>query len=107
MCQRQLVQLQGALKDFEKAGAKVVAISSDDALTVHRTSRELSISFPLLSDPERKLIRTYGVLHPREGIARPATFIVDKRGIVRYRYVGKNFADRPPVARVLRAVQWL
>jgi peroxiredoxin len=47
------------------------------------------------------------VLHPKEGMSRPATFIIDKRGVIRYRHIGKDFSDRPPIKGLLQALAWL
>ena len=61
----------------------------------------------MLPDPEKKLIRRYSVLHPQEEVARPATFIIDKKGVVRFRHIGKDAADRPKNVRLLNALRWL
>jgi len=47
------------------------------------------------------------VLHPRENLARPAVFIIDKRGVVRYVHVGRNFRDRPSLQQVMQALAFL
>ena len=46
-------------------------------------------TFPLLSDANADTIRKYGVLHPKGGtagqdIARPAEFLVDANGTIRW-----------------------
>jgi alkyl hydroperoxide reductase subunit AhpC len=62
----------------------------------------------LLSDPEAKLIRAAGVAN--EGhwaglISHPATFVVDRDGIVRWIYSSATASDRPsPVALAKTAV---
>lgn len=76
-------------------------------LTIQRTARELGVRFLLLSDEKRRIINLFGVLHPKEGISRPVTFIIDKRGYVRYRYIGKDYSDRPPVKRLIQVLSWL
>lgn len=63
--------------------------------------------FLLISDVKRQITKLYGVLHPTEGVARPSVFIVDKRGIVRYRYIGKDYTDRPSIKSLLQALAWL
>ena len=61
----------------------------------------------MISDVEHRVITLFDVLHPKEGIARPATFIIDKRGVIRYRYIGKDFSDRPPVKGLLQVLSWM
>ena len=52
------------------------------------------ITFPLLVDKTRNVIKSYGVYHwlslEAYNIARPATFIIDKTGIIRYMYIGTH-----------------
>ena len=62
------------------------------------------LTVPLLADPERAMIRAYGVLGPR-GIVRRSIFIVDPEGIVRYRQVallGLRYQDVEDLKRSLR-----
>ncbi len=71
-----------------------------------RQSQELGYSFPLLSDPKAEVIRRYDVLHPGAGpkgadIARPAEFLVDQSGIVRWVSLTDNIAVRARPEQVL------
>jgi peroxiredoxin len=56
---------------------------------------KLLLPFSLLSDPEGEVSRRYGVWDEEGQIARPAIFVLDRVGVVRYAYVGQDFADRP------------
>jgi peroxiredoxin len=72
-------------KDFYAAGAEVVAISVDPSERSAALRKDLSISFPLLSDGNRATIIEWGVLNANEkgGIAIPATFLIDRERKVR------------------------
>lgn len=63
--------------------------------------------FNLLSDSDKKVIISYGVLNPHEhdGIAYPSVFIVGKDGRIKYIYVGKDPTDRPPDAILLEEIK--
>ena len=74
---------------------------------MNKTTRELGIRYRLISDPKRRIIKDFGVLHPREGIARPATVIIDRNGVVRYVHVGKYPSDRPSIQQVMQALAFL
>lgn len=63
--------------------------------------------YPIISDAGKRIVQLYGVLHPWEGVARPAIFIIDKRGVVRYVHVGRNFRDRPSLQQVMQALAFL
>jgi len=72
-----------------------VAISADTQADSTEFIAEKKICVPLLSDPDLKVISAYGVAMEGEDIAVPATFIIDGKGGIRWRYVGENMTDRP------------
>jgi len=56
-------------------------------------ANKLSLPFPILSDPDHKVISDFGVLDG--GLARPSTFVVDRGGVIQWSYVGEDRSDRP------------
>ena len=91
-------------------GIRVVGISVDSPEANKRHSQKLGCTFPLLSDPEAKIIRRYDVLHPGAGpkkadIARPAEFLLDSDGIVRWVNLTDNIAVRARPEQVLEAFE--
>ena len=107
ICQRQLVEFQRFSDKIHRFQTEIIAISADNALEMNKTTRELGIRYLLISDAKKRIIKGLGVLHPREGIARPSTFIIDKNGVVRYVHVGKYPSDRPTVQQVMQALAFL
>jgi peroxiredoxin len=67
------------------------------------------ISFPFLLDEDRAVTKAYGVYKAMDidsiNIARPATFVLDKSGRIKYLYVGDGQTDRAPVEQVLQALR--
>lgn len=59
---------------------QVLAVSADFIATLKHWSEELKATYPLLSDHDRKVIDTYGILIPGLNIARRVTFIIDIDG---------------------------
>ena len=103
---------QHRLSEFEARGINVVAISVDSPDINKRQSQKLGYTFPLLSDPDAKVIRRYDVLHPGAGpkgadIARPAEFLLDSDGIVRWVNLTDNIAVRARPEQVLEAFSQL
>ena len=99
---------QQKLPEFEARGIRVVGISVDPPDASRRQSHKLGYTFPLLSDPEAKVIRRYDVLHPGAGpkgsdIARPAEFLIDSSRLVRWVNLTDNIAVRARPEQVLRA----
>jgi len=58
--------------------------------------------FPVLLDVELKGVSALGI---QEDLSKPATYIVDRDGAVRFAYVGANRADRPSVDAILKELK--
>ncbi len=83
------MQLQADLAALEAAGIWPVALSYDSRATVAAFAAKRGITFPLLADEGSVVIRQLGLLntaiaaeHPRRGVARPATYLLDQDGRV-------------------------
>ena len=99
---------QRSLSDFDARGIRIVGISVDPPDVNRRQSQQRSYKFPLLSDPKAEVIRRYDVLHPDAGpkgadIARPAEFLIDSNGMVRWVNLTENIAVRARPEQVLDA----
>ena len=42
------------------------------------------MTFPLLSDFKRTVVRDYGIFNEAQGFGNRATFVIDKNGIIRH-----------------------
>src|SRR5437763_1774971 len=97
---------QQKLPECDAHGIRFAAISVDPPEVNRRQSQKLGYTFPLLSDPKANIIRRYDVLHPGAGpkgadIARPAEFLLDSNGIVRWVNLTGNIAVRARPGQVL------
>lgn len=64
--------------------------------------------FLFLSDPEHKVINRYGLLNESsQGLPHPATYVIDKNGVVRWKFVDVNYRVRPTNQQILAALQAL
>ncbi len=77
------------------------AISVDAAADSQKLTQRLSLTFPLLSDPDMRVIKAYGVAMKGQDIAVPATFIIRRDRQIAWRHVGETQADRPSAAALL------
>jgi DsbC/DsbD-like thiol-disulfide interchange protein len=66
------------------------------------------ITFPMLSDPGSKTIRSYGLLNetvdkssPTFGIPYPGTYILDARGIIVSKYFEDDYKERETVSSIM------
>jgi hypothetical protein len=94
----QLGELQHQIERFERRGVTVVALSVDRPTDSAAMVQRLGITFPVLSDPDQKVIGAFRVQNPdtRE-LAIHAVYILDADGTIFYRKVGR----RRPVSREL------
>lgn len=84
------MDLQKSYSTISNLDAEVLAISSDEIDISKDFAQEVKTQFPILSDPKADVIRAYGVFNNILEIAKPATFIIDSWGIIRWKYVGKG-----------------
>ncbi len=95
VCTRQFCSYRDAADRLDELDAEVVGISPQSVDSHERFRAKHRLTVPLLADPERRVIRAYGVLGPA-GMVRRSIFIVDPDGIVRYRKVallGLHYQD--------------
>lgn len=103
------MELESQLEGFRKRGLGVAALSYDSVAILKDFARRKRISFPLLSDPESKVIRAFGIQNEADyppgnlahGVPYPGTFVTDAKGIVRARYFERTYAERRTAASAL------
>ena len=89
-------------EEIQGLDAEVLAISVDDLSGATKVVQDLNIPFPILYDPSREVPRLYGVFGLLgDKLATPSTFVVDREGVIRWKYVAGSVSDRPPSSRVL------
>lgn len=110
-CSAQLVALAGKIDEFRARDAEVVVVYPGDAATVPKfvaATRKIKPGFeppfPVALDVELAAVRAFMI----EGsLAKPTTMIVDREGVVRWAYVGRQPGDRPSVAAILERLDAL
>ncbi len=104
VCTRQFCSYRDAADRLDELDAVVLGISPQSLDSHERFRARHGLTVPLLADPERTMIRAYGVLGPG-GLVRRSIFIVDPEGIVRYRHLallGLHYKDVEDLKRSLR-----
>jgi peroxiredoxin len=105
-----LRSFQQRLPELESRGIQVVAISVDAPDINRRQRQKLGYTYTFLSDPRAEVIRRYDLLHRGAGpkgadIARPAEFLVDSSGTIRWVNLTENIAVRGRPQQVLDAFE--
>lgn len=88
-----------------------VAVLAQKAETVKRYVEDTGLPFNILVDQSRDVVKAYGVWHhiglDAWNIARPAVFLIDVGGIVRYAFVASRQDEFPSHEQIVRAVESL
>lgn len=98
-----LRDLQESYSQIRELGAELIAVSTESQGTALRTSTELRLSYPVVSD--LRLTKRYGTYHSGTFLTQPAVFLVDKSGRIRWKHIGRGPLDQPSVARILSELQ--
>ncbi len=97
-----------AYSTIKSLGAELLAISTDTNADARSAVARLGLQYPVLYDPAAEVVRAYGVYNLLgDGLAAPATFIIDKQANIRWSYVGVNVADRPTNRQIFSQLQRL
>jgi peroxiredoxin len=102
-CNSEYRGIQQHLADFSAMGVRPVVISIDPTDVSRTLSREAGYTFTFLSDPSLAVIRRYDVANGEE--ARPAEFLLDSTGIVRWRNLTTNMFVRARPEQMVEAVR--
>lgn len=84
-CRKEIPELQALHQQYSVRGLKVVGVSVDEAGTdedVARFAKDFGVTYTIVRDPDDRiseLFRTPGV---------PSSFLIDRKGIVRWRKLG-------------------
>lgn len=101
------------LTEDQEKDAQLIALSVDSPEDLQRMVNTVSEEgqpphFPFLTDPGHQVINRYGLLNlndPRgRQITHPATYVIDKDGVVRWKHVEVDYTVRPSNEDILKAL---
>jgi peroxiredoxin len=127
-CNMELQALQAALPDFERLGAKLVAISPQTAPNSRKSMRQNAVGFPILSDPRNEVAAAFGIrftlpsylselyasmkvdLPEFNGesswtLPMPARYVIGQDGTIVYAEVNPDYTRRPDPSELLPALR--
>ena len=104
--------IEKSLDQFKQAGIRPVAISVDTPRDSYDLQQKAGYTFTFLSDQNRDVIRRYDLVHKSAGIdggdiARPAEFLIDSTGTVRWLNLTENYWVRARPEQVLDVARLL
>ena len=87
VCTRQMCSVRDRWDDYLATGAEVVGISSDSVESHKKFAEHHNLPLRLLSDSERAVAKLYGAESLIPGRVARSVFVIDAKGILRYRDV--------------------
>jgi peroxiredoxin len=99
-CRLEMPTMEKVYQEYRSRGLEILAVSIDvgPKSVVTNFMRELKLTFPVLLDPEMEVLRTY------KFFALPASVLINKQGIIRFKEQGyRNWTD-PESRKKLEAI---
>nr|WP_320058288.1 peroxiredoxin-like family protein [uncultured Bacteroides sp.] len=128
-CNLALNKLQEALPDMKKLKTQLVAITPEVPDSSFTTKERNNLKFEVLSDINNQVGRKYGLVYKlspdvekmyesKFGLSQyngnknaelpmPATYVIDKEGIIRYAFVDADYKKRADPSEVIKALREL
>jgi len=111
VCREELCEFKDQLSQFNQLDAKVFGISVDSPFSLNAFSKAEGLNFPLLSDFNKEVSSAYGVLYESlldfKGVAKRSVFVVDKGGLIQYRWVSEDPKVKPDLNEITGALKTL
>ena len=113
VCNTEACALHERMNEFDSMNAQVVGITVDSAFSQKAWMDHNQASFTVLSDFTRQVVNSYDVALPNFGgmegyvAANRAVIVVDKDGVIRYRWLAPNPGVEPDYDEVRQAVSQL
>ena len=111
VCTKELCTFRDSMAKLNQAKAQVYGISVDTFFTLAAFKKDQNLNFPLLSDFNKEVIQAYGAFNPDmiglKGIAKRATFVIDKDGVIRHAEVLDDARNEPNYNKVFDTLKTL
>ncbi len=98
-CRREMPSMQRVYEHFKGRNFVVLALNQEedvDQVFAYEGGLDVSPTFPVLFDKVSKVSHAYGV----HGI--PTTYLIDKKGYIRFRAIGGREYDHPEVEKMIQ-----
>lgn len=109
-CISQLQQLVEVAPQFAGLGVAVATMTYDSLETLKAAEEDYGVEFAMLRDEDTKHVSALGILnkqyepgHRAYGIPEPGIFLVNKEGVVRFKFAEQDYRMRPDFSLVLDA----
>ena len=111
VCKKEMCTFRDSLGRLEALEAEVVGVSVNDPWSNTGFKEANMLNFSLLSDYNREVVKLYGIVLENfaglkgYNVAKRSVFVLDKEGIVRYRWVSEDPGVEPNYEEISRALE--
>ncbi|HET6957342.1 MAG TPA: redoxin domain-containing protein [Vicinamibacterales bacterium] len=92
-CTSEMAKYQETSGEFNKNNTVVLGMSVDSTWANSAFADKLGVKFPILSDANRDISKSYGVWNEQGLVANRSTFVIDKNGIVQKEFLAAEALD--------------
>jgi len=93
------------ISEFKKRNIKLLSIASDSVGLLRKFREENNFKVDIISDRGAKIAKEYDVYWFAPGAGKkinikqafPSKFLINKEGIIVWKYIGKDKTDRPSI----------
>ena len=75
---------QADIAKFDATDTQIFGLSVDSVPANREFAKQIGVSFPLLSDFKRTVVKQYGIFNEEGGYGNRATFVIDKNGLIQH-----------------------
>ncbi len=113
VCTKEMCTFRDEMSAFSAINAQVIGISVDSPYAQKAFAEKNNLNFQFLSDYNREAVRAFDVQDPNfaagmlPGVAMRSVFVLDKHGVVRFKWVAPAQTTEPEYKAVEAAVKAL
>lgn len=112
VCTKEMCTFRDSMSKFNDLNAVVLGISVDPPFSNKAFKEHNKLNFEILSDYNRDVVKKYGVLWefpslPGYMLAKRSVFVIDKNGVIRYKWISDDPAVEPPYDEIEKVVSSL
>lgn len=109
VCTNEMCSFRDNLSQFNSLKARVYGISVDSPFVLNAFIKANGLKFKLLTDFNKEISRSYSVLHEDlmglKGVSKRSVFVLDKNGIVQYKWVSDDPRQLPDFGAIKKTLE--
>jgi len=107
VCTTEMCTVSEGYESYASLDAVVLAVGVDSIFTQEAWAKQNGITIALLSDFNKEVIEKYGTRYPDggfvlgiNGVSKRAAFVIDKKGIIRYKEILDDAGKLPDFEKI-------